>query len=53
MSKLPRPSRLSKPNIRRGDAWEYKPFRAVTDSFTMPALSLTLALTDLYEGIFQ
>ncbi len=39
--------------IRRGDTWEYKPFRAVTDSVTIPALSLTLALTDLYEGIFQ
>ncbi|MBO0937349.1 Uma2 family endonuclease [Fibrella sp. HMF5335] len=39
--------------IRRGDAWEYKPFRAVTDSVTIPALNLTLALTDLYEGIFQ
>ena len=38
--------------IRRGDTWEYKPFRAVTDSVTIPALSLTLALTDLYEGIF-
>lgn len=38
--------------IRRGDAWEYKPFRVITDSVTIPALSLTLALTDLYEGIF-
>ena len=39
--------------IRRGDTWEYRPYRVITDSFAIPALSLTLSLTDLYEGIFQ
>ena len=38
--------------IRRGDVWEFTAFRALTDSITIPALGLTLTLTDLYDGIF-
>ncbi len=38
--------------IRRGDVWEFTAFRALTDSIIIPALGLTLALTDLYDGIF-
>jgi Uma2 family endonuclease len=37
---------------RRGDAWEYRPFRALTDTIDVPALNVILSLTDLYEGVF-